>query len=160
VPQPCALLSASTVAEYLPGGTCSPGYSLEVPGQPDSRATWSSTGITASGDFFDDDVEVSLLPPSIMSMIGNIFDYMKSLDATTFSGATIRDSRPVAGLGDEAYIVFRTDVGGATTYLVVDDGNAQIDIKYDATADGRAPLQAWAEAAVLTMAHDIIKGLR
>jgi hypothetical protein len=156
LPQPCALLSASTVAEYLPGATCEPDAAAN-PGMAGSNADWTPTTGSPNGSF-GGDVEVGLMsPPSVLE---GVFDQMKSMDAMPSTGQTVRDSRPVAGLGDEAYIVFKTDGGTATTFLIVDDENAQIDISYDMTVVGQAPSQTWAEAAVLAMARDVIKGLR
>jgi hypothetical protein len=155
LPQPCALLSALTVEEYLPGATCKPD-ATDTAGTADSNGEWTLTA-PSLGNYLDDDVDVSLLSPP--SMIGTIFDQTKSSDAMPSSPGAIRDSRPVTGLGDEAYIVFSTVTGSATTFLVVADENALIDIEYDATINGQAPSQAWAEAAVLAMARDIIMGL-
>jgi hypothetical protein len=156
LPQRCALLSAPVVAEYLSGTTCA-SNAYENPGGAESRAVWDSTRISASGDYFGGDVDVMLSPSSI---IGSVFDQMKSLDTVTSRFQKIRDSRPVAGLGDAAYIVFKTSTGSSQTYLVVDDKNAQINISYGAAVHGQAPSRAWAEGAVLAMARDIIKKLR
>jgi hypothetical protein len=161
LPRPCSLLSASIVAEYLPRTTCDSNIS-GIPGG--SNAMWNSPTGSASGGYFVGDVEATLMPGN---EIESTFDELKASTATMFSGETIRDSRPIAGLGDEAYIVFAASpvisgVGGEdSTYLIVADENALIDIDYDTTTiQGQAVPQTQAEAAALAMARDVIKGLR
>jgi hypothetical protein len=155
LPQRCALLSTAIVAEYLPGTTCN-SSAFEDPGGTDSRALWSSTGLSASGDRFDSDVDVMLMPPSL---IEDDFDSSKSGETVTSGSQTIHDSRPVTGLGNEAYIVFETSSGSSKTSLVVEDDNALINIDYDASVHDQAASEAQAEKAVLAMARDIIKQL-
>lgn len=163
LPQRCALLSAAIVTKYLPGTSCN-SHAYENPGGADSRALWTTPATAAAsgnGDYFTDDVEVMLEQPGVMK---TLFDSAKSEDTVASGGAVIHDSRPVAGLGTEAYMVFETFRGSSKTLLEVEDENALISINFDAAAIGltahnaEVP-QSQAEQATLAMARDIMKKL-
>lgn len=155
LPQRCALLSSAVVMEYLPGTTCN-SQAYENPGGTDSRALWTTPASSANGDYFTDDVEVLLEQPSL---INTEFNSAKSLDTVPSRYQVTHDSRPVAGLGTEAYIVYGASRESSKTFLEVEVENALISIDLDATVHGQGVPQAQAEQAALAMARDIIKKL-
>ncbi|HZU47685.1 MAG TPA: hypothetical protein VFA16_10630 [Mycobacterium sp.] len=104
-------------------------------------------------------IDVLLSQPSLSQLF---YDKMKSEIATLMSWVTVQDSRPVTGLGNEAYIVFGTRSESSEAYLLVIDGNAEIDIQYEVSSIGRqaqAASESQSEAAVLAMSHDVIRNL-
>lgn len=151
VPKPCALLSAAIVAKYLPGSTCTAQSADAVA----NTAEWSPRAISLSDDFVCS-IDAVLVAPGT---IGPLFDGQKASMPSELTGGTIVDSRPITGLGDQAYVIFGTNTLGSSTELIVADENAFISIDYYGWVRGQEPSQASAEAAVQAMARDVIKNL-
>ena len=156
LPEQCDLIDSATVAKYLPGAACDR-KAYQVSG--DRSAMWTSPTSLTADVFYMTHIDVLLSPPSV---IQTVYNKMKSETATLMSWATVKDRRPVAGIGIEAYIVFGTSSASSESYLLIVDGNAEIDIQYEVSPIGgqaQAASQSQSETAVLAMARDIIRNL-
>jgi hypothetical protein len=153
VAQRCALLKPATVARYLPGTTCRP-TSVPIQNGVGNVALWNTRQPTFAGGYVSANIEADLSSVSRL-----VFESEKAGVVTSFTGLTVKDSRPVTGLGDAAYLVYGTYPQSSRAYLLVVDGNAGITIDYSGSlALGPIPEEE-AEAAVLAMAHDVLNSL-
>ncbi|MEY9860731.1 hypothetical protein ABH935_006368 [Catenulispora sp. GAS73] len=139
-PRSCSLISTAHAAEYAPGAKCTPGFS-----ESGSRGVWTALGAGASG-YYMLEVGVLLSPET-----STVFATLKS-HVATMVGGTPDDVRNVQGLGDEAYLAHAP----GRTYLQIAEGNALVDLNY---TRGQSASKAEDEAAVITMAHDVLSQL-
>jgi hypothetical protein len=146
VPALCSLLRPTTVTKYLPGTTCS---------ATSGQASWISKLPSTNGDFFSVYININLT-----SLSHTLYDGMKSRALSLFTDVTVTDSRPVADLGDEAYLIFGSGSVDSRAYLLLVDGNAEIMINYGGLLAGHGVSQEQSEASVIAMGHDIIGSLR
>lgn len=155
VPEQCALLSPETVTRYLPGTTCNPNAYQPAAGKG-AHGMWGSPPSQVLSSYINTSVLVLLSPIATRS----VFNQMKNEAATMFTGLTVTDSRPVTDLGEDAYLVYGTYSLNSRAYLLVIDGNAGITIDHSASVRQQPVPQEQAEAAVIAMAHDVIRSLR
>jgi hypothetical protein len=154
VAEPCALLSPETVTRYSPNATCNP-HVFQPQANTGSNAIWRSPPAQVLSQYFTISVEVILSPAARV-----VHNRMKTSATTMFTGLKVTDSRPITGLGDEAYVVYGTYSTGSRTYLLVLDGNAVIIIDYNGSIKQKPIPHEQAQAAVQAMARDVIAGLR
>lgn len=152
--EPCALLSPETITRYSPNTTCNPNVVQPQKGTG-SHAMWNSPPAQVLSQYFTISIEVILSPGAHL-----VHNQMKNTALTMFTGLQVTDSRPIPGLGDEAYLVYGTYSIGSRAYLLVLDGNAGIVIDYNGSIKQKPIPAEQATAAVQAMAHDVIAGLR
>lgn len=163
VPAPCEVLTAATLAKYLPEATSSPqSGSVGTVSQVDT-CNWSSvTGgqsrilsvtivvYESSSWLRDAQAQYQVLASGLTGSLGK--------------GPTVR-TRPVTGLGDQAMSMVITGTPGKTLVpqigLVVRSGNADIALNYSTIPVGPASPPTIAEqvAGTVVMARDVLTAL-
>jgi hypothetical protein len=160
MPAPCGVLTAATMAKYLPGAISQPQNGSQV-----STCNWSSD---AGGQDAVLSVTIDIYRSSSWLDDAQVqYQSTRSEEAGIFGKGSTVSTRPVTGLGDQAVsmIVIGTpgpDEGVPPQIgLVVQSSNADIWLNYSTMPIGSAaalPITAQV-AGTITMARDILAAL-
>lgn len=162
----CTLVKPPTIAAYVPGAICIPMPSslpslAGVPAMPAGVilkvSSWGNIGPQRTGGL------VGNITATVMVTASAQYQYAAMKKGALLHGAavTVTDSRPLTGLGDEAYVVYGTEPHMGAVWLVSRWGNASIEVIYTAstTLGGQAVPQHPAEEAAVAAAHDVYSSL-
>jgi hypothetical protein len=172
MPAPCALISPTTVAKYLPNPTRTPQSMLASSTYQAGSCKWaSSTGgddrtLVAQAFVFDSSSSVTAARQA--------YDNSLSAFGCHCQGVTV-SAQSVTGLGDQAAVFYIADGPAATvatapnaafpgTSLLVRSSNAEIALNYDVTAPATetalAPATGTAQlTGMISMAQDMLDAL-
>jgi hypothetical protein len=148
-PRPCQLITAATLAKYLPGATVDP-QQPSFDAQLDlSSCSWSTPGVSANVL-----LDVTTYPSATGD--GGAQQGFES-DVQSDQGDVVTSQYPVTGLGDQAMAIFESKGSPQTVDLLVWSGNAEIALTYSSFSGGPGP--AGELAAAIAMARDILAAL-
>lgn len=152
----CGLLTPATVGTYAAGAKCTPSpldkNQFNEPGVPPMitrGATWETDLGARSPVHLDVELTVDANSPNLYK-----FDLNDMKSSAADYGVTQSDSRPVSGLGDQAYITYGESSYDGVTELMVQRANTLLDIRFTG-----APSKQTDEAAVTAMAGDVYKAI-
>jgi hypothetical protein len=152
----CGLVTAATVSTYAAGAKCTPSPldkdQLNVPGVPPSitrGATWETDLGTQPSVHVDVELTLDANSPNLYK-----FDLSDMKGSSADQGFPFSDSRPVSGLGDQAYITYGQSTVDGVTELMVQRDNTLLDIRF---TGGQS--QQTDEAAATAMAGDVYKAI-
>ncbi len=158
VPEGCGLIKPSTVARIAPGTQCKPSQfdNATMAAMITRMPSWETP--FGTGQMLRLSVNLTVSPAA-----SGMYDMHKrsALEALK-KVRTITDSRPLSGLGEDAYVVHGVDkdpMDLAEAQVIVRDGNAEftVSLTYDARAAGRNQQQA--EDAAVAAARDVLGSL-
>jgi hypothetical protein len=161
VPAPCGLVTSTTLAGYVPGGSAQPPVDTTLGAITTDNCDWRSqtpTEIRA----LDLTVTLDTFKGAASS---DETDYTDKVGAAEqpFDGNTITGKRQLSGLGDQATVIYQSmgDTGGTEADLYVRSGNAIIDVTYicNARSGGRPPSQAKELAGSEAAARNVLAAL-
>jgi hypothetical protein len=150
-PDSCALISASTVARYLPGAAASP-TSESGPGPGPQSVGCGWTGINGVLDL------TLYIYPDADSALGD-YQFNVEPENQNLPGVTFRGEQPVKGLGQQATALFQASAGSTDVDLYILSGNAEIDLYFSPVLLGPQPSRAAMLAADIVMAREALAGL-
>jgi hypothetical protein len=160
LPPPCTLVTAATLAEYLPGAVSAP------PGAPSGSCRWVRM---SGGEFGDLLIVASLFRSSSGVTLAQKGFATESgfLLRSSLGGITLGVSRqPVTGLGDQAAAqLFWTRQASpphqSGVALFVRSGNVDVTVLYSITAAGPSGSAAGRTIlqAAITVGRDVLSGL-
>jgi hypothetical protein len=166
LPAPCSMLSAASVAKYLPGATSSVTNAPSSQASKVSACTWSS--ISGGED------RTLLLQVDVYGSSSGLTSaqhaYRKEVPAANCQCQGYKVVRQsVTGLGDQATALFTSPSAARTgtwnvpqVNLLVRSGNADINVGYIVAAIGKAPAppsNAALLAATMAMARNVLSAL-
>ncbi|MEU3690422.1 hypothetical protein [Streptomyces narbonensis] len=157
VPKGCELVKASTVEGIVPGAACTPGLfdDKDLASMITRGPSWERPD--SSGPFQTLKVHLSVMPGAK----GN-YDMKKEValkDIGTLK--KVFDSRPVSGLGEEAFVVYAGNPDGSLTQAeaIVREGNAVVTSDYTFSREDSTTTQKQAEDAAIAVARDVLGSL-
>lgn len=157
VPKGCELVKASTVERIIPGAECTPGLfdDKDLASMITRSPSWERPGY--DGPFQNLDVHLSV-------GVGAKENYdMKKGSALKDMGTLrkVMDSKPVSGLGQEAFVVYAGDSEGSLTQaqVIVREGNAVVTSDYTFSRKDSDTTQKQAEDAAVAVARDVLGSL-
>ncbi|WP_407288724.1 hypothetical protein [Streptomyces sp. BP-8] len=159
VPEGCELIKPSTLARIAPGTECKPSqFDHATMAAMITRMPSWETPFGAAGHMLDLQVNLMVSP----SASGMYDIHKKSALEALKKVRTITDSRPLSGLGEDAYVVHGVDkdpMDLAEAQVIVREGNAEftVSLTYDTRAAGRNQRQA--EDAAIAAARDVLGSL-
>jgi hypothetical protein len=148
-PRPCQLITAATMAKYLPGATVDPQ-------QPsfDAQSGLSSCSWTTPSGSANVLLDVTIYPAA--TGYAGAQQGFES-DVQSDQGDLVTSQHPVTGLGDQAVAIFESKGSPQIADLLVWSGNAEIALTYSGFSGGPGP--AGELAATIAMARDILAAL-
>ncbi|WP_329620595.1 hypothetical protein OG357_08620 [Streptomyces sp. NBC_01255] len=156
-PKGCELVKAATVTGIIPGAACTPGLfdDKDLASMITRSPGWERAD--SGGPFQTLDVHLSIGPGA-----DDNYD-MKKQSALKDMG-TLRkviDSRPVSGLGEEAFVVYAGDSEGSLTQaqVIVREGNAVVTTDYTFSRKDSTTTQKQAEDAAVAVSRDVFAAL-
>ncbi|MFG2650816.1 hypothetical protein [Streptomyces sp. NPDC048436] len=155
VPKGCELIKAPTIEKIAPGSTCEPGLmdDADLATMITRSPTWKAPD--SGSDYQSLDVKLTVGPTA-----KSLYDIDKKV-AMKDMGPTykVTDSRPVSGLGKEAFVVHAVDDSLVWVKVLVREGNATVRTQfvYSTTSSDRTPKQT--EADAVTAARDVLGSL-
>jgi hypothetical protein len=150
---PCRLITAATLARYLPGSTVGPlGNPAASPSAPSQMSScgWASstsTGILLNLNVFRD-----------ASSAFQQFTADTQGSGQSGAGTTVTGTQVLPGLGETAFAVFQTQNGAHLAELFVWSGNAELQFSYYGPG-GRPPDRATLLTGGIAMARDALAAL-
>lgn len=157
VPKGCELVKASTVEAIMPGAACTPGLfdDKDLASMITRGPRWERPG--HDGPFQTLDVHLSVMPGAK----GN-YDMKKSVALKDIGTLRkVMDSKPVSGLGQEAFVVYAGNPDGSLTQaqVIVREGNAVVTSNYTFSRKDSTTTQKEAEDAAAAVARDVLGSL-
>ncbi|MEV6246696.1 hypothetical protein AB0M38_10875 [Streptomyces sp. NPDC051742] len=157
VPKGCELVKASTVEAIIPGAACTPGLfdDKDLASMITRGPSWERPG--HDGPFQNLDVHLTVG----VAAKGN-YDMKKEVALKDMGTLRkVMDSKPVSGLGQEAFVVYAGDSDGSLTQaqVIVREGNAVVTSEYTFSRKDSTTTQKQAEDAAVAVARDVLGSL-
>jgi hypothetical protein len=161
IPGPCGLVTSTTLAAYVPGGSAQPPVDSTLGAISTDSCDWRSQTPTEIRAL---DVTVTLDTFSGAASAGES-DYGNKVSAAEqpFDGTIMTGNQQLSGLGDQATIIYQSmgDTGGTDGDLFVRSGNALINVTYicNARSGGRPQSKAKELAGSEAAARNVLAAL-
>jgi hypothetical protein len=163
---PCKLVSAATLARYLPGAAVIPAPA--VPSPPPGTPQASTCGWGTDNGVFT--IFVTTYPPGTMQTAQQGYDFDAQYDqhggTLGNTKTTVNEAQPVTGIGNQAIAIFQTrSTAGLAPSQVIEllawSGNAQLEImlNYGGPLSAQPPSRTAQRAAAAAIARDILAAL-
>ncbi|MFF0206182.1 hypothetical protein [Streptomyces sp. NPDC005017] len=157
VPKGCELIKASTIERIAPGTECTPGLmdDADLATMITRSPRWESQGYDSP--FLSLDAHVVVMPAAKETYATEKKVALKGRGELY----KVIDSRPVSGLGEEAFMVYGgdTDGGLASAQAIVREGNATVTADYTFSRKDSTTTQRQAEEAAIAAARDVLGSL-
>ncbi|AZM53659.1 hypothetical protein DMA15_14635 [Streptomyces sp. WAC 01529] len=155
VPKGCELIKPSTIEKIAPGAKCTPGLmdDKDLASMITRMPRWEHPGY--GGDFQSLNVSLLVSPTAKSKYDMDKRVTMKDMGPTH----EVTDSRPVKGIGEEAFVVHAVDDSLTWVTVLVREGNASVraGFVYSKDSSDRTPKQT--EDDAVTAARDVLASL-